>query len=183
MATQTALTLDQFLALPETEDGTHYELSEGELITLPASSYHHGAIMSKIVQILAVALDPKKYIVVCGDAGFILKADPHSATVRGADVAVNKRETIGTIPETGYLAQAPLLAVQVVSPNNSATDLERKVSQYLAAGTMEVWLLSPETQRLHMYAHGTREIKIYEFGESFASVLGNEFRVAAFFEI
>jgi Uma2 family endonuclease len=183
MATQTALTLDQFLALPETEDGTHYELSEGELITLPAPGYRHGAIISKAVQILAAALGPKKYIVVCGDAGFLLKADPHSATVRGTDVAVNKRETIGTIPETGYLAQAPLVAVEVVSPGNSATDLERKVSQYLSAGSMEVWLLYPDTQRLHVYLQGTREIKIYQAGESFASVLGCEFPVAPFFEI
>jgi Uma2 family endonuclease len=55
MATQTALTLDQFLTLPETEDGTHYELSEGELITLPPLGYRHGAIMSKVVQVLAEA--------------------------------------------------------------------------------------------------------------------------------
>ena len=47
--------------------------------------------------------------------------------MRGADVAVNKRETMGTIPETGYLAQAPLVAVKVISQSNSATDLERKV--------------------------------------------------------
>jgi hypothetical protein len=36
MATQTMLTLDQFLALPErADDGSHYELSEGELAAPP----------------------------------------------------------------------------------------------------------------------------------------------------
>jgi Uma2 family endonuclease len=183
MATQTALTLDQFLALPDTEDGTHYELSEGALITLPPPGYRHGVIEANIAGILHGTLDRKKYIIAGGDAGFILNEDPHSATVRGADVAVNKRETIGTIPETGYLAQAPLVAVEVVSPGNSATDLERKVSQYLSAGSMEVWLLYPDTQRLHVYLQGTREIKIYQAGESFTSVLGCEFPVAPFFEI
>jgi len=166
MATQTALTLDQFLALPETEDGTHYELSEGELITLPPPGYRHGIIEANIAAILRARLDRKKYIVVCGEAGFILKADPHAGTVRGADVAVSKRETIGTIPETGYLAQAPLLAVEVVSPSNTAMDMERKVSQYLSAGTMEVWLLYPDTQRLHLYLHGAREAKIYQHFEA-----------------
>jgi len=183
MATQTALTLNQFLALPETEDGTHHELSEGELITLPPPGYSHGVIVMNVGGIFRAKLDRKKFIITGGDAGFILKEDPHSATVRGADVAVNKRETIGTIPETGYLAQAPLVAVEVVSPSNTATDLERKVSQYLSAGSMEVWLLYPDTQRLHVYLHGTREIKIYQAGESFASVLGCEFPVAPFFEI
>jgi Uma2 family endonuclease len=183
MATQTALTLDQFLALPETEDGTHYELSEGELITLPPPGYRHGVIEANIAGILRAKLDRKKYIIAGGDAGFILKSEPGSATVRGADVAVNKRETIGTIPETGYLAQAPLLAVEVVSPSNTAMDMERKVSQYLSAGTLEVWLLYPDTQRLHVYLHGTSEAKIYQHFESFASVLGSDFQVAPFFEI
>ena len=183
MATQTALTLEQFLALPEADDGTHYELSEGEIITLPPPGYRHGVIEANIAGILRAKLDRKKYIIAGGDAGFILKADPHAATVRGADVAVNKRETIGTIPETGYLAQAPLVAVEVVSPSNTAMDMERKVSQYLSAGSMEVWLLYPDTQRLHVYPHGTHEVKIYQAHESFASVLGCEFPVAPFFEI
>jgi Uma2 family endonuclease len=182
MNTQTALTLDQFLALPDTEDGTRHELSEGELITLPAPSYSHGVIMMNVADIFRAKLDRKKFIITGGDAGFILKEDPHSANVRGADVAVNNRETIGTIPETSYLG-SPLVALEVVSPGNSATELERKVSQYLAAGSMEVWLLSPETQRLHVYLRDTREIKIYQTGESFASVLQCEFPVAPFFEL
>jgi Uma2 family endonuclease len=137
----------------------------------------------EVLEVLAAALDAKKYIVVCGAAGFILKADPHAATVRGADVVVNKRDTIGTIPENGYLAQAALLAVEVVSPSNTAMDMERKVSQYLRAGTSEVWLLYPATQRLHVYLHSTREAKIYQHFESFAGILGSEFQVAPFFEI
>ncbi len=60
MATQTALTLDQFLALPETEDGTHYELSEGDWITFPPPGYRHGVIMMNVAGILGVRLDRKK---------------------------------------------------------------------------------------------------------------------------
>jgi Uma2 family endonuclease len=71
MATQTALTLDQFLALPEPEDGTHYELSEGELITLPPPGYCHGVIIMNIGRILGATLDRKQYIITGGDAGFI----------------------------------------------------------------------------------------------------------------
>jgi Uma2 family endonuclease len=183
MATQTALTLDQFLALPEIDDGTHYELSEGELITLPPPGYSHGVILMNVGGILRAKLDRKKFIITGGDAGFILKNDPDSATVRGADVAVNNRETMGPIPETGYLSQPPLLAVEVVSPSNTAADMERKVSQYLTAGTQEIWLLYPATQRLHVYLNGTREAKAYEAAESFASVLGCEFPVGPFFEI
>ena len=76
MATQTALTLDQFLALPEPEDGTHYELSEGELITLPPPGYRHGVILMNVGAILRASLDREKFIITGGDAGFIRKPIP-----------------------------------------------------------------------------------------------------------
>ena len=65
-----------------------------------------------------------------------------------------------------------MMAVEVVSPSNTALDMERKVSQYLSAGTMEVWLLYPDTRRLHLYIRGARESKIYQAHESFTSILG-----------
>jgi len=179
MATQTALSLEQFLALPETEDGAHYELSEGELITLPPPGFRHGLIAANVVQILGGALDRKKYLITSGDTGFVLKT--HPATVRGADVSVSHRATIGAIPESGYLSQAPTLAVEVVSPSNTASDMERKTNQYLTAGTAEVWLLYPETRRLHVYrANG--EAKVFHAHDRFRSMLGPEFEVASFFE-
>ncbi len=64
MATKTILTLDQFLALPEREaDGTHYELSKGELIKLPPPGYKHGAIVFRIAALLMGVLPREEYIV------------------------------------------------------------------------------------------------------------------------
>jgi Uma2 family endonuclease len=184
MATQTAFTLDQFLELPEREDdGTQYELSEGELIVLPSPGYRHGIILMNAGRILGVALDRKRYLITGADSGFILKADPLAATVRGPDVAVCLRESVEPLPPTAYLTQAPMLAVEVVSPSNTASDLERKVNQYLSAGGQEVWLLYPETRRLYVYSRGAREAKIFEAHERFASVVGQTFEVAPFFEM
>jgi Uma2 family endonuclease len=95
MAEQTTLTLDQFLAIPEREDGTHYELSVGELRTLAPCGYRHSAIVTNIATLLKTTIDRKQYIVVSGDAGFILDANEDLTTVRGADVAVNRREPVG----------------------------------------------------------------------------------------
>jgi Uma2 family endonuclease len=184
VATQTTLTLDQFLSLPEREpDGTHYELSEGELITLSPAGYRHGVIVMNIGRILGNALDRKRYIIAGGEAGFILNAESTSGTIRGADVAVDKRESVGENPPIGFLPQAPLLAIEVVSPSNTAADLERKVEQYLGAGTLEVWLLYPDTRRLYVYRSGRRDPKIFAENERFDSILGCEFKVDPFFEI
>jgi len=184
MATQTTFTLDQFLDLPEREeDGSQYELSEGELITLPSPGFRHGVIVMNVGGILRAALDRKQYIITGADSGFILKADPLAATVRAPDVAVCQRESVDTQPPTGYLTQAPVLAVEVVSPGNTASDLERKVNQYLSAGGLEVWLLYPDSGRLYVYSRGAREAKIFEAHERFASIVGQTFEVAPFFEL
>ncbi len=183
MAAQTTLTLDEFLALPEREsDGTHYELSEGELIKLSPAGYRHGVVVMNVGGILRATLDRKQYLIAGGEVGFILKAEPGSATIRGADVAVSKRESVGD-PPSGFLPQAPLLAVEVVSPGNTAADLERKIDQYLGAGAGEVWLLYPDSRKLHVYLKGRRDPKIFGENERFASVLGCEFEVAPFFEL
>lgn len=184
MATQTTLTLDQFLSLPEREpDGTHYELSKGELITLSPAGYRHGVIVMNIGRILGAALDRKRHIIAGGEAGFILNSGSTSSTIRGVDVAINERESVGERPPTGFLSRAPLVAIEVVSPSNTAADLELKVDQYLGAGTFEIWLLYPDTRRLYVYLSGKRDPKVFEATERFGSILGCEFEVDPFFEI
>lgn len=178
------MSLEQFLALPECEpDGTHYELSDGELITLPPPGYRHGVILVKIAAILITKLDPKEYIVAGGDAGFVLNPRPDAATVRGADVAVNRRKDIGATPPAGWFHGSPFVAVEIVSPSNSAEDMERKSAQYLAAGSQEVWLVYPSSERVYIYSAGQRAPHIVVNGESFDSVLGCSFNTTDFFEI
>lgn len=183
MATRTTLTLDQFRELPEREDGTNYELSQGELITLPPPGYSHGALMARIGALLLNSLDPKEYIVVAGDAGFLLDPNPEAATVRGADVAVNRRTDVGEDLPRGWFPGAPLLAVEVVSPSNTAKDMHLKVKQYLEAGALEVWLVYPDTQTIYIYSAERRDPQVFESGDTFNSVVGKTFRVENLFRI
>jgi Uma2 family endonuclease len=183
MATRTTLTLDQFRELPEREDGTNYELSQGELITLPPPGYRHGALMARIGALLLNSLDPKEYVVVAGDAGFLLDSNPEAATVRGADVAVNRRADIGENLPQGWFPGAPLLAIEVVSASNTAKDMQLKVKQYLEAGALEAWLVYPDTQTIYIYSAERREPQVFEAGDTFNSVVGQTFRVEDLFRI
>ncbi|MBC8113587.1 MAG: Uma2 family endonuclease [Candidatus Saccharimonas sp.] len=45
----------------------------------------------------------------------------------------------------------PDLAVEVISPSNTSEEIDRKVVDYFAAGVRLVWVLHPETRRLHVY--------------------------------
>jgi Uma2 family endonuclease len=183
MATRTTLTLDQFRELPEREDGANYELSQGELITLPPPGYRHGAIIARITALLVAALSPKKYIVVAGDAGFLLDSNPEAATVRGADVAVNRRMDVGENLPEGWFPGAPMLAVEAVSPSNTAKDMQLKVKQYLEGGALEVWLVYPDTRTIYVYSAGRRDPQVFQEGDTFKSVVDQTFRVEDLFRI
>ena len=184
MATRTLLTLEQFLALPQrAEDGSLYELSEGELIKLPPPGFRHGAILAKITVLLRNALPTDDYIVVGGHTGFLLDPDPNAATVRGADVAVIARAAFGEDLPQGSFPGAPLLAVEIVSPGNTARDMQLKVKQYLQAGGVEVWLVYPDTRTVYVYSAERRDPRVFEGNEQFTSIAGKTFSVAEFFRI
>lgn len=178
------MSLEQFLALPEREpDGTRYELSDGELLTLPPPGYRHGVILATLVALLRMTIDRKQFVVAGGDAGFLLNQNPETATVRGADLPVNRREDVGADPPVGWFEGSPLVAIEVISPSSRAQDTERKIGQYLAAGSSEVWVVYPDSERVYLYSAGRREPRIFERGESFNSVLGCPFDVSDMFQI
>ncbi len=52
----------------------------------------------------------------------------------------------------GLWSLAPDLAVEVVSPSESAADVYDKVQDYLAAGTQAVWVVYPTRQAVVAYA-------------------------------
>ncbi len=63
----------------------------------------------------------------------------------------------------GHVRIAPDFAAEVVSPNDRASDLERKIKEYLLAGARLVWVIYPKTRsaRIHR-ANGV----VAEIGEN-----------------
>lgn len=58
----------------------------------------------------------------------------------------------------------PNLAGEVVSPTNTATEIEAKVLEYFAAGVELVWVLYPRFQRIHVYESAT-QVRILEIND------------------
>jgi len=55
-------------------------------------------------------------------------------------------------PSHGFLKLAPDLVVEVVSPNDDANEIQRKVEDYLSAGVRLVWVAYPETRFIHAFS-------------------------------
>ena len=59
------------------------------------------------------------------------------------------------IPD-GHMSIAPDLAVEVVSPNDLAYDVDDKIDLYLASGIQLIWVVFPETRSIEVIrADGT----------------------------
>jgi Uma2 family endonuclease len=68
---------------------------------------------------------------------------------------------------------APELVVEILSPSNTAIEMDRKFSLYLQAGVQEYWIAAPEEKvvHIHRFREGKVSTRIYRAGDSAASDL------------
>jgi Uma2 family endonuclease len=72
--------------------------------------------------------------------------------LRFPDVSyVSKRRLPAGLTSDGYIYIPPDLAVEVVSPNDLASEVLRKVLEYLDAGVALVWVIYPEARATQVY--------------------------------
>ncbi len=162
MATQTLLTVEQFQDLPE-QEGVFRELDEGMVIEMTWASPDHGMIQSNGVRLLGTFAHQKGTdLVVSLSTAFQLGP----STVRVPDVFVARTSSYRAMPVVrGIVQGCPDLALEVVSKNDTAIDIDRKVRQYLQAGAVAVWLIYSETRHVLAYRR-PGEIRTYEAGQT-----------------
>jgi len=142
------LTIEEFARLPK--DGACHEMNAGELLTLPPPKLLYSGIASTIHFKLQAFLDPLGTSKALSEAGYILSREP--LTIRQSDISVVARERIRNTDPDNYVEGAPELAVEIVSPSDSAEDLEIKTKQYLQNGAQQVWILHPRTRTVHVFS-------------------------------
>ena len=138
------LSIEEFEQLDE--PGYRLELSNGRLVREPLAGHTHGRIASRIDFLLRQFVQENDLGEVYGaETGFVLNKE--TRIVRGPSVAFVSRERIlPDLPEHGYFPGPPDLAVEIVSPTNTASLLQAKVLDYLRAGVRLVWVVYPETR-------------------------------------
>lgn len=146
---KTALTAEQLLHLPD--DGYRYELVKGELNKMPPAGARHGGIAATIAQVLANYVKSNRLGIVFGaETGFWIQHGPDTVRAPDAAFVANERLPEGGLP-AGYFEGAPDLAVEVVSPNDTASEVQAKVEDWLRAGARLVWVVYPESHSVTVF--------------------------------
>lgn len=146
--TTTRFTPDDLLRLP---DGKCFELVDGQLVEKNVSvlsSLVGGNVLAAIWQFVRA-----EHLGHVGGPDLGLQCYPDDPEkIRRPDVAfVCQNRISDRILQDSYLRIAPDLVVEVISPNDVAYELERKIQEYLSAGVQLIWIVYPEqrTVRIH----------------------------------
>lgn len=141
------ITAEEFWRMPEGEGKR--ELVRGE-VREEMSSGLHGDIALEIGSRLRGWAKAGKHGYTGVEAGYFLAADPD--VIRLPDLSYVKAERI---PESGipdkFWELAPDLAVEVVSPSETADEVQEKVTDFLTAGTPMVWVVYPRTKQVVLH--------------------------------
>ncbi len=139
------LTASDYWHLPD--NGMQRALVRGEVVETMPPGGRHGVIAALLISLLLLWTRTGARGVVGVESGFVLARKPD--TVRAPDVFYVRPSRI---PANGvpvaFWEIAPDLAVEVVSPTESAEEIREKVRDYLAAGTSLVWVVYPGTEEV-----------------------------------
>jgi Uma2 family endonuclease len=148
MSTATRITTaDELLHMPD--DGFRYELIEGELRKMTPAGSEHGFLSNEISWLLTEHVRQNDLgQVFCAETGFLIGRDPD--TVLAPDTSFVRKERIAVfgIPKE-YFPEAPALVVEVISPSDTAEEVDDKMRRWFAAGVELGWVIHPS-------AHGDR---------------------------
>ncbi len=126
------------------------ELVRGRLVIREPSTLRHGDVTARTVTAISNYLEENPIgRAYTADPGFTLERNPD--TVRAPDVAYISQDRIPTAEVPGFDELAPDLAVEVRSPGDRTRALQRKVRQWLDAGTRLVWLIDPAKGTAHVF--------------------------------
>ncbi len=133
-------------------DENRYELVRGELLMMSPASPVQGRFASRRDRVLADYVEAHDLgEVYVSEPGFVLQSEPEQV-IRAPGVAfVASKHIPPPAQQAGFWPIAPDLAVEIISPSETAVDIQQKVQDYLNAGTRLVWLVYPSAKMVVEY--------------------------------
>jgi Uma2 family endonuclease len=157
MGAKTQISVAEFDRL-EQPDELRYEFDEGELIEMTKPRYEpHNRIVRAIDRALLAYLATNPIgEVLTSDNLFVLGP----ATKRSPDLSFLTTERMRQIEPGKDIEGAPDLAIEVLSPSDTAEAMRRKMKQYFAVGARAVWLVYPESREVEVRKSASGPVRV-----------------------
>ena len=160
MATTTLITSEQYLAMPDEFDQSgeriRDELIGGEIVRMPQPSKVHDLLKNRIGRILSRYLDKQPDVDLEPLVEFGTGISDLDVFV--PDVCLIRRKRLH---KEGRIFQgSPDIAIEIVSPSDTAKHLKRKIDSYLQGGSKSVWVVYPDSRSVEVhYGDSMREFR------------------------
>lgn len=142
------VTVNILLEMPD--DGYVYEVVEGVLVRMAGSGKRATTLAAALLATLFAYVRPLRLGVVTGADGVYKFPGAETGLVPDVGFYVAERDAQAE-DDTKPIPFAPDLAVEVVSPGQSATAMAAKARRYLRAGTSLVWVVWPQSQHVDVW--------------------------------
>lgn len=154
-----SLTLEEFLALPETEPVS--EFIDGQIIQKPMPKGRHSAIGTELPPAINQTLRTEKIArafselrCVFGDRAIV----PDIAVFVWERIA---RDSDGKVANEFYAP--PDWMIEILSPDQNQTKLVKKILHGFQHGTQMGWIINPDELSIFVYTPGTTEKFLTDF--------------------
>ncbi len=137
------MTIEEFAQIDE--DG-HFDLVDGEVWQVAASGARHGKYGVRLARFLGNHVAEIGHGEVNSlEFGYVIR--PDEATVLCPDISYLSAEHV--VPNSDdFHVGPPDLAVEVISPSETARRVGIKVGRYLESGTSIIWCVYPKTRQI-----------------------------------
>ncbi len=161
--TKTRITAEELIAMPD--NGMRREVVKGELREMAPAGALRGDAAMNLGALLKLHVKANRLgRAPAAETGFILARNPD--TIRAPDTGFISEERVPAEgPPDGYWELAPDLAVEVVSPSDTASEVQEKVREWIEAGVKLVWVVYPKTRSIVVHK-SLKDISTLTEGES-----------------
>lgn len=141
------MTVEEFYRIPD--DNSLQELVAGFVVSDPLPGFLHGRVAATVGSLLHAHVEGHSLGAALLRAGFVLSRSPD--TLRVPDLSFIIEERAREADRYAAIEGAPDLAVEILSPTDSADRIREKVAEYLGAGARLVWVVDPEAETVTVH--------------------------------
>lgn len=150
MAVETAkLTLEEFMQLPD-RPNVDLELCDGEVVEVPLPSGYHMQLQDRLSELLRSLIAGQYYVRL--EFGYGFQGEGHRADVAAVGLARWRATVNSRASRTLPFAGAPELLIEILSPSNTAMELNRLRNLCFQNGCLQFWEVDPGLRIVTVFA-------------------------------